>query len=585
MSIAKNSLTVNELLGALSVKNGIKCPGRLRPLRKLEQLCCPILKLDRTKDANNPTLRFFHRTAREFLLLDPDTIDKELERKERDFFVDATAANDLLGEVCLGYLMSEEYVAPDLVTLEAQLQSQDHAFLKYAAIFWHAHLSASPGTEELCNRVSAFMRSCNFLTCIWLQSKYAPYLFARLTDIGEHRYVMNTAKDIYCEDGRPFYSDALPGWLQDWPDGAKLVQSYTSFIKEYGPVLLRRPGDVTLVQPETLGDSRNFFSTKQLWAPRGNVFTALPHVPAIEKPPKRCILSLQLSSSGLLARWITFGVRDGSFTLNMVDGLVTVPFENFEVVKNFSFTVPVLQYVDSWTSSLVRSTSWSQATTPSPTRCTSRRLATFSHDGSLVSIGRDIPYLLRVSFGGEGVLALPCWTPDESSCFREIPGREDPKFRGMEHATHGPASVIAYRWSSHEIKKGTMTFDYGTDSSSRLGDDDGGEETDEDDDDSDDETDQGLSLDAQIAFSSLAVFTDSNQPRWFHFEELGVHLRNSPPVFHPTKPLLLWTPNESKLIVINYVSGRTSSVFRSQGKETMAVVARGMELYDGRCWF
>ena len=228
---------------------------------KFEELLAPLLELDKSTDYSNPTVRFIHRTAMEFMGQESHEIEG-LTTDCKDFFPTMESRNLELGKVCLAYLSRETFQFPSASeklehSLNDLVEENHNPFLRYASIFWHQHLKESSASLPLFERISHFMHSTNFLTCLWVQSKYAPYLLTRYTakdDSGSFRIQNATAVFLPNPKTEVYYPDPLPGWLSDFnEDGAQLVRGCQLLIREFGLVLLRRRGGIQDCHPCCLG--------------------------------------------------------------------------------------------------------------------------------------------------------------------------------------------------------------------------------------------------------------------------------------------------------------------------------------------
>ncbi|RPA77318.1 hypothetical protein BJ508DRAFT_417148 [Ascobolus immersus RN42] len=262
-AISERPLTRDEILQALSVQPEAKGPDDLQYAifpEKFEQLCLPLIELDRSADTENPTIRLTHRTAYNFLQQPARQVKGLMPEHDLDNFFGDDADRHLdLGIACVTYLSYLTHAAKIDDDLEEKVKNNDkrYAFLRYASVFWHEHLSKAGKdriSPPLVRLVESFMRSPKFLTCCWIQSKYAPYHFCRYTDEGR-AFNIQGPKEVYPSDflrlSDFFYPDATPEWLQDV--NKELVYRYLIFAREYGIVLLRRRGGVRFCYPELLG--------------------------------------------------------------------------------------------------------------------------------------------------------------------------------------------------------------------------------------------------------------------------------------------------------------------------------------------
>lgn len=259
---------MNELVDLLTIEiDKEPSPGRQRKKTAILSACTPFIELDYMVDYLNPTVRMAHKTVGEFLSQDPSTLDF-VDQDCYKFFVKWKEGNLEFGQRCLSYLSYKRYSNPEDLTVLANFQgiTHEHPFLIYAALFWHQHLDRHGGSEELFKRVRDFLRSPNIWTCIRVQSKYAPHLFARLSyDCKIDSFKMHSP-DTPCVEDDPeheYYADALPTWIDKYDNmGDNLVWGYHMFVREWAEVLIRRPEYVQCYFAKALG-RRSFWSTNQ----------------------------------------------------------------------------------------------------------------------------------------------------------------------------------------------------------------------------------------------------------------------------------------------------------------------------------
>lgn len=280
VSVAERPLTINELLeglGATTATPFSSYSSARRPDRlKFEELLSPLLELDATRNVLNPTVRFIHRTAREFLSQSPEKMH-DCPKVCESFFMTLPERHLLVGRACLNYICyqrgestSEDTGDQGPAAMEEALANdeRDYAFMKYSCIFWYRHIDNCPGTPELLNCIEEFLCSPQFITSLKVQSLYAPYLLARFTSL-EHEersgYQINNPDEVYTHADliglsasleSSYFADPLPGWLANFDErGAKLVHECQVLIQEFGLVLLRHKGGIANFHPRCLGKS------------------------------------------------------------------------------------------------------------------------------------------------------------------------------------------------------------------------------------------------------------------------------------------------------------------------------------------
>lgn len=257
--LACQPMTFNELVDLLSVKIGEEPSSRRRRTRSvILSACSPFVEIDYDKDFVNPTLRLVHKSVGDFLTQDPTTTSFVTEDCYK-FFVKWPQGNADIGLRCLSYLSYKRYADfgdPSLA------DSAEHGLLKYASIFWYKHIEFGGQNRELFEAVRDFLKSPNFWTCIRVQAKYAPHTFAKLSyDAGTNYYKMASPNSTSTPD-KEYYADALPMWLGEYDnEGDDLIWSFHMFVREWGEVLVKHPGQIQDYFAKILGN-RGFWFVK-----------------------------------------------------------------------------------------------------------------------------------------------------------------------------------------------------------------------------------------------------------------------------------------------------------------------------------
>jgi hypothetical protein len=208
-------------------------------LNLIQELCSNLVVFDdRSKGSeSDPLLKIAHKSIQDFFLQDPDSL--EIPDDLRQYFVSVSATNLELGQSCLAYLGYRRYHQPqDVSTI---LENKDHAFLRHAATFWHQYLNLARHSEELSEKVKDFVQSPAFWTCVAVQSRIAPHLFARyrLISGGSYRPEGTGPTNQGQGEENVSYAVPLPQWLDDY--APEIVETFHSFVKEWHPVLTSYP--------------------------------------------------------------------------------------------------------------------------------------------------------------------------------------------------------------------------------------------------------------------------------------------------------------------------------------------------------
>jgi hypothetical protein len=161
-------------------------------LQLIEELSSNLIVFDRTSKGsqNDPLLKIAHKSIQEFFLQDPDSLD--IPEHLRQYFVSTQDANLELGQACLGYLGFKRYHQPQ--NISTILENESHAFLRHAATFWYWYLSHAEPSKKLFDEVEEFVRGQAFWTCVAVQSRSAPHLFARYSKLADGRRDRSTTR-------------------------------------------------------------------------------------------------------------------------------------------------------------------------------------------------------------------------------------------------------------------------------------------------------------------------------------------------------------------------------------------------------
>ncbi|PVH81019.1 hypothetical protein DL98DRAFT_654227 [Cadophora sp. DSE1049] len=263
--LAVQPMTFNELAELLSIKIGHEPSDRRRRTRVvILSACSPFVEADYEADFANPTIRLVHKSIGDFLTQDPTTIDFVTESCYR-FFINYQEGHTELGRRCLTYLNYECYEEFDVAELEDN-DSVDHGFLKYASIFWHHHVQEAGPSEYFYDEIRELLRSPNMWTCVRVQSKFAPHMFAKLVAYQgkENSYDMSIPNNNpgLASTAEEFYAHALPQWLSTYDDqDHHLNWGYHMFVREWGEVLLRYPDKIQTYFAKALGP-KSFWDVK-----------------------------------------------------------------------------------------------------------------------------------------------------------------------------------------------------------------------------------------------------------------------------------------------------------------------------------
>lgn len=531
--------------------------GRRPLLDKLEELWTPFLRLDRAQtqgsDIDNPFVVFVHNSARDFLRQDPSLMDPQPSPRCWEFFTGGTKQCDqALGQVCLTYLSYNHHCDSNSVLAALERDGLRHNFYTYSAVFWYQHLSEDEitPTKDLFKDVSDFLRSCTFLTCIRVQSKYAPYLFVRLTAQNGKTWVMKSTAAVYRPNPKnDYYSDAIPRWIEEFgAEGRHLSHSYIMFVKEFGVVLLLRPGEIKLCHLGSLG-AHNFFSMNQWYTQekRCVVLTSNP-VPADDSSrsrQKELLLAVNPTGTGVIACCgvVEWPRSEPTLCLKTMQWKLSLP----ESDNNGSNVL-----------NLDGETTWATNHPDGQPDDMSSIFTIISERSIMLSFGDkyDSIYTTQNSHPDDPrsrQLVRNIWQRPEENIV-PISGATKWVCIGREKSCRGKNTAVLAHFTSRPILACNCTD--GHDQSC-----DNGISSDASDDDSDQDDDERSNPVEIPGFSSLVIFDDRHDesPQWFHISTIGRVPRASPPVFHRTEPMII-LPLNKKLVAINYLTAMQSTV-------------------------
>lgn len=261
VALAQKPLTVCELQAALAVD--VKVTGELGLPRMfasaLEKVCLPLVRACPTKK----TMKMIHHSVRDFLLKElPTPEDWDIAGVE-DFFIDEAKGSNMMTLICLSYMSGPSESQIDVRSLPYEIawevatmgiacdneSNKENDFMKYAAIYWHAHADSAEVTPVLVKALLSFLRSPGFIACLRIRSRHAPYHFSTFISCDNSALVA--------------FADTMPGWLESTElvlgsEGKEIAFQYYSFVKEWGHVLVRYPGEIERCLIGTLGNI--FFS-------------------------------------------------------------------------------------------------------------------------------------------------------------------------------------------------------------------------------------------------------------------------------------------------------------------------------------
>ncbi|KAF4461756.1 vegetatible incompatibility HET-E-1 [Fusarium albosuccineum] len=251
---AEKPLSVDELLDALAIDPNAKdhspTRGPMGGYSMVEDVCNPLIATESTKSFQ--VVKFYHKSVRDFFV---QTSDKDIDKRLGDFLVDQNEAGVELGRACLTYLNYERYTKPlDLKALVSKTSvSTDHAFLRYAATFWHMHLwNTKHPSPQVIRAVEEFLTSPAYWTCVYVQSHVARHLFARYNKKSGTSAYSPTMGRMTNSSG--LFAVPLPQWMVTCSSTstASLDRSLCAFVQDWGELLTKNPDHLDKAVPLTL---------------------------------------------------------------------------------------------------------------------------------------------------------------------------------------------------------------------------------------------------------------------------------------------------------------------------------------------
>ncbi|KAJ4383386.1 hypothetical protein N0V86_001433 [Didymella sp. IMI 355093] len=521
----------------------------------IEELAVNLIVFDQAESTScDPLVRVLHKSVQDFLLQDPNTLELPDLRIKR-FFVNKEAARIMLGHAALKYMRYKRYRRPNDVA--ALLLDESHAFLKHAAIFWHRYLSEPQTSSEIVLEVVDFVQSEQFWTCVAVQSRVAPHLFARYTRRGLGYTIGTAGPQMSTDPDSVVYAVALPSCLEDPRHGlvgAQVVEAFHRFVCEWHTVLNSYPDALRMC---AMGEGWN----KIL---QGKVATQQKHI-----------------------QFVSLEGTSGTMPLSIDD--IKVKSKDFHVCST-EFGVEGKRYSKRW-----QALGGSGAPTPSDLPLSSVTPMAFTHapkfeiehtNGSSLVV--DIEQLSVQRLDGTGALQ------DTAKASEGTPGHwhihctrshevRDVGVLATYHcvrAVPSSAPAQAKRVDSTYGSVADSESDSSSDSDSSEDDDierDSDSESDSDSDsDSNSDSNSDSDSDSEVASASstsshnreavgkneycirehcMLIVSTSAQPLWFFWTTSSTEMVEAPCAFHPTLPTIVWSTTNHELSLVDSVNG------------------------------
>ncbi|TGJ79937.1 hypothetical protein E0Z10_g8820 [Xylaria hypoxylon] len=247
LASARQTLSIDELVDALAIQRGSQdySVSRLPKEELIRDLCGSLIIVEQhaSESSRSPLIKFCHKSVKDFFQQDPKTCDLGVGESLHKYFASPSSAHEEIGLDCLTYLMYGRYSKHiDLGFLDSVIP-KEHAFLRYAAIFWFQHLhdkSIEIPSPAVPVAVREFISSKGFWNCLRVQSHVAPYLFGRYTSQKKCGFKMAIRGREWKGDDR--FAVPLPTWLGDHSsDDLLRDQSLCHFTEEWREVIITNP--------------------------------------------------------------------------------------------------------------------------------------------------------------------------------------------------------------------------------------------------------------------------------------------------------------------------------------------------------
>jgi hypothetical protein len=254
---AKRPLRLDELCeatAAIDTESGKDINRSAKLFRnKVISLCQPLVNVQDSQSEHGivSTCTLTHATVRNFLLKHPRILDDAATS-------DNVIAPIVMAQVCLAYLMQPRYNVPlrrEGIDFRDKRDENiiDQHLLVYAAKYWDKHLDSVDYSAEMLDRVTRFLKSKQYYTCLQVQSLLVGGQFSFWYDAAAFWL-------------GPHIKRVFPRWLQEHCK-EDLQNQYRLFVSDWGLYLDEHaningssPGEIDRCFFGALG-RENFLST------------------------------------------------------------------------------------------------------------------------------------------------------------------------------------------------------------------------------------------------------------------------------------------------------------------------------------
>ncbi|KAK3990824.1 hypothetical protein QBC44DRAFT_368800 [Cladorrhinum sp. PSN332] len=232
-------LSLNELRDALAVRfdSTDYATTRLPSPSLIQELCGSFISLDRSVRgrSGNPIVKLSHKSVQDLFSSDPNEVGV-VEHLQK-YFVSREDGSREMARICLAYLQYQRYSSPSGLPDDFET-NPEHAFLRYAAVFWFQHLNdLEKPTPKIREEVRAFLQTPFVWNCVRVQSRVARHLFTRYVRSPSRGY------NIRLQGSGWGIVDHIPTTIPVWMDeddesgDRELVREFHCFMLEWSEAL------------------------------------------------------------------------------------------------------------------------------------------------------------------------------------------------------------------------------------------------------------------------------------------------------------------------------------------------------------
>jgi hypothetical protein len=473
-------------------------------------------------------IKFVHKSVLDFFKADPSRLGIHSDRLDlHSFFIDEKSGNLEVGRHCLKYLQFKRYQRK--VDISAVLaDSDEHAFLKYAAAFWFEHLNRADHSEEIFSEVKSFIHSRAFWTCLMVQVKVRPHLFARYTQTDDGEFSLGLERGELSKDAEIMVS--LPDWLEFYkPDGHDISQAFYGFIREWHEVLVLHSDAAGSCQLDQVG--------RRLLPGIASFMSKTTRISTISAPAK---------ASSVILAGVTFEKSKLIAQLTYVEGNTTT-WQEGPIAANEPPKTQTTQTLgkSAMTKRLIRFGKRYQNSSPVISSISLRDLEVeLRHDS-------------KDAFPAPKSCHIPVKRKDQEWSWNLV--------TESDYATdHGSAMAFHFtRPRFEEMRKQEADSGYGSASGSdSASESDTWSESDDDSEDDANDKDGNSSTEKEcehLGSDCLVICSEGGKPQWIPWTEKSSNRMQIFCAFHPTRRIAAFSRGPGKLEILDMANGKISN--------------------------